>query len=210
MGIFNRDKHSAGGPSQPEGDGPVTLDERNEPGGEGSPDTNQGKTEPMSPTPDHPEPAADIPDLGSMSVGSGDPQSPSHPAAGGALKTLHTDPTPPKDLSGPGQDVDETRPGVDDETSTGREGGPSTPLAGASGESHRAPGSLGTTPDGEAVETDVQAGADRMAPQGPGARVPLSDGHGDPGTSPAAGDSALEGSSEEHAQVTGIRMPDVS
>ena len=181
MGIISPDQPGAA--SQPEGDGPVTLSDRTEPGGQGSPDTNQGRAEPMSPTPDHPEPAVDLPDLSSMNVGSADPQSPSHAAAGGALKALHPDlPTP------------------------------SVPAVGE-GEARRAPGSLGTVPTGESVETDVQAGADRMAPHGPasrqsGARQPLADGVGDPASSPAAGDAALEGSSEEHEIVTGVRMPD--
>ena len=52
MGIFSRRKgqstDDAGQVSQPQGDGPVTLADRTAPGGEGSPDTNQGKTEPMS------------------------------------------------------------------------------------------------------------------------------------------------------------------
>ena len=89
MGIFRRRKDQPGGPSQPEGDGPVTLSDRTEPGGQGSPDTNQARTEAMSPTPDHPEPAAAVPDLGAMNVGSADPQSPSHPSAGGALGPAH-------------------------------------------------------------------------------------------------------------------------
>lgn len=209
MAIFSSGKDEPGGPSQPEGDGPLTLDDRTEPGGQGSPDTNQGRTEPMSPTPDHPEPAVDLPTLGEMSVGSADPQAPSHPAAGGALKPVHEDVSaPPQDLSGPGADADAQRPTVDTETTTGREKGPSTPVPTGSGTAHRVPGGLGTVPDGEAVDTDVQAGADRMAPHGPGARAPLSDGQGDPGTSPSAGDAALEGSSEEHSIVTGVRMPD--
>lgn len=206
MGIFSRDK--TGASSQPEGDGPVTLPDRTEPGGQGSPDTNQGRTEPMSPTPDHPEPAAQVPDLAAMSVGSADPQSPSHPAAGGALKPVHTAATPPTGFSGPGQDVDRTRREVDPETSTGREGGPSTPTATGSGTSLRAPGSLGTSPQGEAVETDVQQGADRMAPQGPGARAGLSPGQGSTGPAPASAHDPLEGTSEEHAIVTGVRTPD--
>ena len=94
MGIFSRRKDhdsedggtgdgtgtDTGQVSQPQGDGPVTLSDRTQPGGEGSPDTNQGKTEPMSPTPDHPEPLA-VPDLDDMSVGAAAAQLPSHPAA---------------------------------------------------------------------------------------------------------------------------------
>lgn len=52
------------------GDGPVTLPDRTEPGGQGSPDTNQGKAEPLP-----------MAEPSSMTVGSGDAQRPSHPAA---------------------------------------------------------------------------------------------------------------------------------
>ncbi len=208
MGIFRRGKNEPGGASQPEGDGPLTLSDRTEPGGQGSPDTNQAKTEPMSPTPDHPEPAAAVPDLGAMSVGTGDPQAPSHPAAGGALKPAHAG-SPPQHLSGPGSDVDAQRPEVDTQTTTGREKGPLIPESQGSGVSHRAPGELGEVPRGEAIDTDVVTGADRMAPHGPGARTPLSTGHGETGPSPSTGDAPLEGTSEEHSIVTGVRMPDV-
>ncbi len=47
MGIFSRKGDDTGAPGQPEdlqGDGPVTLEDRTAPGGQGSPDTNQGKT----------------------------------------------------------------------------------------------------------------------------------------------------------------------
>ncbi len=73
--------------SQPEdttGDGPVTLEDRTEPGGQGSPDTNQAKAEP-TPADEHasdPRAPREPPSLASMNVGAGDPQAPSHPAAG--------------------------------------------------------------------------------------------------------------------------------
>ncbi len=82
MGTFQRDTSAGvdqpGAASQPEdiaGDGPVTIEDRTEPGGQGSPDTNQAKTEPLSPTPDHPEPVA-VPELDTMNVGAADPQAP--------------------------------------------------------------------------------------------------------------------------------------
>ncbi|MCW2614832.1 MAG: hypothetical protein JWN08_1826 [Frankiales bacterium] len=207
MGIFKHGKHEPGAASQPEGDGPVTLDDRTEPSGQGSPDTNQGRTEPMSPTPDHPEPAVDLPTLDQMSVGSADPQAPSHPAAGGALSPA-TAGSPPQRLSGPGSDVDDQRPVIDTQTSTGASTGPLQPESQTSGTASRTPGSLGEVPAGEAVDTDVVAGASRMAPQGPGAREPLSSRHGDTGPSPATGDGPAPGTSEDHAIVTGVRMPD--
>lgn len=76
-----------GAASQPEdttGDGSVTLSDRTEPGGQGSPDTNQAKAEPV-PTNEHetdPGAPREAPSLGSMNVGVNDPQAPSHPAAG--------------------------------------------------------------------------------------------------------------------------------
>jgi len=80
------DADQPGAASQPEdlvGDGPVTIEDRTEPGGQGSPDTNQGKTEPLSPTTEHPEPMG-APDLDTMSVGVTDPQAPRHPGAAGS------------------------------------------------------------------------------------------------------------------------------
>jgi len=66
-----------GAASQPEGDGPVTLGDRVD---GGAPGANQSKTEPMSPTPDHPEPMG-APTLAEMNVGAADPQAPNHRAA---------------------------------------------------------------------------------------------------------------------------------
>lgn len=59
-------------PADETGDGPVTLENRVEPGGEGSPGSNQAQTEPMQP--------AGPPALDAMNVGAADPQAPSHPA----------------------------------------------------------------------------------------------------------------------------------
>ena len=187
MAISGHDQDQPGSTSQPEGDGPVELSDRTEPGGQGSPDTNQAKTEPMSPTPDHPEPAA-VPTLASMNVGSADPQAPAHPAA--ATPTSGSGGTPPQELSGPGGDADAQRG------------------ASSTGTAQRAPGSLGDAPEGEAFGVDLEAGAARMTPTGgPGDREGLSSGHGDAGPSPVAGDAALEGSSEEQQVVTGTRLP---
>lgn len=184
MGIFSRWRsrdqqpgardQQPGAPSQPEGDGPVTLDDRTEPGGQGSPDTNQAKAEPMSPTPDHPEPLA-VPDLSSMNVGAADPQLSSRGAVG--------DPAPlgaaPVGMSAPGSRPD-------------------------SGTAHQAPGLPGASPEGEAIDSDVDAGAARMDPlAAPGG----TEGQGDPSPAPAAGDGAAPGTSEEQDVVTGSRLP---
>ena len=211
MGIFSRKSSDTGQVSQPEGDGPVTLSDRTAPGGEGSPDTNQGKTEPMSPTPDHPEPLA-APDLDSMSIGAADPQLPSHPAAaplsppgsygGGALGDQ------PMGLGGPGVVPSDDRPQVDTETSTGRAHGPTGPVQQSSGEAHRAGGLNGVAPAGESVETDVEGGATRMGAAPPDAVDGLSSGHGDTGGAPAPGDAASLGTSESQPKVEGIRLPE--
>ena len=216
MGIFSRrDKdrvdEGAGAVSQPEGDGPVTLSDRTEPGGAGSPDTNQGKTEPLSPTPDHPEPLA-VPDLADMSPGAADPQTPSHPAAaspappgsygGGRVGSG------PGDLGGPGAVPAETRPQVDPTTSTGRAHGPLKPVQRSSGEAHRVGGLVGATPVGESIESDTEAGATRMGAAPPDAVAGLSSGHGDTGPAPATGDAASRGTSEEQPQVEGVRLPE--
>ena len=209
MGIFKRG--STGDVSQPEGEGPVTLEDRTEPGGQGSPDTNQGKTEPLAPTPDHPEPLA-APDLDSMNVGGADPQAPSHPDAG-RLSPLGSygggDPgQAPTGLGGPGTVPSEDRPDVDTTTSTGRAHGPVHPVQTTSGEAHRAPGLQGRAPEGESVETDVEAGATRMGAAPPDAVPGLSSGHGDTGPAPATGDDASLGTSETQPKVEGVRLPE--
>jgi hypothetical protein len=212
MGIFSRKpKDDVGEVSQPEGDGPVTLADRTAPGGEGSPDTNQGKTEPLSPTPDHPEPLA-VPDLEDMSAGAAAAQLPSHPAAaplappgsyaGGDAGDA------PRGLGGPGAQPHETRPGVDTETSTGRAHGPTGPVQQSSGEAHRAGGLNGVSPEGEQIETDVEGGATRMGTAPPDAVPGLSSGHGETGGAPAPGDAASLGTSESQPKVEGIRLPE--
>jgi hypothetical protein len=214
MGIFSRRKDKstddAGQVSQPQGDGPVTLADRTAPGGEGSPDTNQGKTEPMSPTPDHPEtPAA--PGLDEMSAGAAAAQLPSHPAAaplspagsygGGAVGAE------PMGLGGPGVTPSADRPEVDTGTSTGRAHGPTGPVQQSSGEAHRAGGLNGVSPAGEQIETDVEASATRMGAAPPDSVPGLSSGHGETGGAPAPGDAASLGTSESQPKVEGIRLP---
>ena len=216
MGIFSRKGKSdgtddVGEVSQPQGDGPVTLSDRTQPGGEGSPDTNQGKTEPMSPTPDHPEPMA-APSLEDMSAGAAAAQLPSHPAAadlspsgsygGGAVGDA------PMGLGGPGVTPSDDRPEVDTETSTGRAHGPTHPVQRTSGEAHRVGGLNGLAPAGESVETDVEGGATRMGAAPPDSVPGLSSGHGDTGGAPAPGDAASLGTSESHPKVEGIRLPE--
>ena len=216
MGIFSRKKkdrvdEGAGAVSQPQGDGPVTLADRTAPGGEGSPDTNQGKTEPLSPTPDHPEPLA-VPDLADMSAGAGDPQAPSHPAAratspGGSYGGGDAG-SGPTGLSGPGAVPSDERPELDPATSTGRAHGPLKPEQRTTGEAHRVGGLVGTTPEGESIETDTEAGATRMGSAPPDAVPGVSSGHGDTGPAPATGDAASLGTSEDQPKVEGVRLPE--
>jgi len=217
MGTFTSDDaDQPGAASQPEdlaGDGPVTIEDRTEPGGQGSPGTNQAKTEPMSPTTEHPEPMA-APDLDSMNVGSADPQAPRHPGAlGSGLSATGSYAsalagTPPTGLSGPGSPVEAQRPTVDDASSTGRAPGPEVPGQETSGTSHRAPGLQGTMPEGESVETDVEAGAARTGPQPLDSTPGRSPGQGDDQGVPSAGTSPSPGTSEEHRIVNGVRLPE--
>lgn len=198
-------------PADESGDGPVTIEDRVEPSGEGSPGSNQSKTEPMSPTGTHSEPMAP-PTLDQMNIGTSDPQLPSHPAvsSGAPSGSYSSAPagTEPTGLSGPGETPDESRPVVDTTTSTGHAPGPEKPVQLSSGTSHRVPGLDGTTPDGESVESDVQAGAARMGPAAVDITAGTSPGQGDDQGVPSSGTSPLAGSSEEHRVVAGVKLPD--
>jgi hypothetical protein len=214
MGIFRRDKEAAASnrPEDVHGDGPVTLEDRTEPGGQGSPGANQGKTEPMSPSGTHSEPLAP-PDLDEMNVGGGDPQAPRHPGAAGSAPSgtgAYADAPAgqqPTGLSGPGTTPDATRPTVDLTSSTGRAPGPENPVQETSGTAHRAPGLDGTTPAGEAVDSDTSAGAARMGPQALDSTDDPSPGQGDDQSVPSSGTSPLPGTSEEHRVVSGVKLP---
>ena len=214
MGIFKRDQDgpAANTPEDTEGEGPVTLEDRT---GAGSPGSNQGKTEPLSPNGTHSEPLA-VPDLDSMNVGGADPQAPRH---ADALRSELSDTgafahepagEQPTGLGGPGTTPDATRPVVDTTTSTGRAPGPEQPVQKTSGTAHRAPGLDGTTPDGESVTTDTSAGAARMGPR------PLDStsgdaygpGQGDDQSVPTSAVAPAEGTSQEHDVVAGIKLPD--
>lgn len=200
-------------PKDETGDGPVTIEDRVEPGGEGSPGSNQAKTEPMSPTGTHSEPMAP-PDLDQMNVGTTDPQLPRHPAAAGSDTSLtggySHEPAgvEPTGLSGSGTTPDATRPAIDTTTSTGRAPGPEKPVQVTTGTAHRVGGLQGTTPEGESVESDVEAGAARMGPQAVDSTAGESPGQGDDQGVPSSGTSPLPGTSEEHRIVAGIKLPD--
>lgn len=146
---------TANTPEDESGTGPVTLGDRTS--SEGSPGSNQAKTEPMPPSGSHQEPLVP-PELGDMNVGAGDPQAPSHPALTSPVAAQPSTPA----------------------------ARPSTPA----GTAQRAPGSLGSTPSGETVETDVAASAAAMSPA----------------ADPESGDAP--GSSEEQDVVQGARTPE--
>jgi hypothetical protein len=217
MGIFSRKKDDhPGAPSEPQdlqGDGPVTLEDRTEPGGQGSPDTNQGKAEQTVPaTTEHPSPAkAETSSVEDMNVGSTDPQVPRHPAAAGSGLAVDgiAAGVEPTGMSGPGHAPAEERPAADPTVSTGRAHGPEMPVQDTAGTSHRVPGLQGTTAPGEAVETDVEGGAARMGPDAPDT-TDVGEGHGDASTVPTSGSEASPGTSEEHGVVHGVRLADAS
>ena len=186
-----------------EGRGPVTLDDRTKPGGQGSPDTNQGKAEP---TPGQAGPLAP-PELGDMNVGAADPQTPSHAAARGrdvslAGGTLYAGPV------NAGVSPLDDRPALDQATSTGRASGPERPEQASVGTAQRQPGSLGVSP--EEQETDVEAGAARMVPGAPPASsAPPTAQPGDPKSVAVPHDLPMEGTSETQSIVHGIRAAEV-
>lgn len=168
-------------PEDTRGEGTVGLPDRTAPGGQGSPDTNQSKTEPMPPTPGHADPAGTgphteppgAPDLGSMSAGEAN-ASVARPVGAGLGTSTPTAPA----AAGP---------------------------APAAGEMHRAPGLMGTPGADESVGTDVEAGAARMAVAGSTTAIPFS---GDSQGVPVPHGEAAAGTSEEEPAVQGVRTPD--
>jgi hypothetical protein len=182
---------SASVPGENAGDSPVTLEDRTEPGGQGSPGANQAKAEPTVPaTTEHPAPAKAFTSPGTrsiddMNVGSADPQAPRHPAAAGS-----------------GLAVEDVAPGS----------GSMAPVQDPAGTAHRAPGLQGRTPSGELIGTDLEAGAARMGPAASDTTdtPDAGKGQGDAATVPASGSQPSPGTSEEHAVVHGVRLPDAT
>lgn len=188
-----------------EGRGPVSLDDRTKPGGQASPDTNQGKAEPMPATPGAPDPTAPLPppELEDMNVGAADPQTPSHAAARDrdvslAGGTLYAGPI------NAGVSPADDRPALDTAGSTGRASGPERPGSATVGTAQRQPGSLGDSP--EEQETDVAAGAARMVPGAPPASsAPPTAQPGDAQDVSVPHDLPAEGTSETQPVVHGVR-----
>lgn len=192
---------------------PVDLGDRTSPGESGtgysgSPVGNQGKAEPMPPTPGHADPDAPLepPSLGEMNVGSGDPQLPRHPAAARSGLTPATSPPAPTGLGGPGTVPSEGRPQPSAGSSTGRGAGPDQPASSSAGTAHQAPGMVGHTGPDESVDTDVVASAARMSPAG-APSLPTTGSPGDAQDVPVPSHDAAGGTSEEHAAVRGARTP---
>jgi hypothetical protein len=218
MEIDDKQAAESNTPKDESGEGPVTLEDRVEPGGEGSPGSNQasGQTEPGDKlASDAPtlEPLTP-PDLDSMNVGGAEPQAPRHPDAlrseMSATGAYAHEPAgeQPTSLGGPGATPDENRPHVDGTANTGRAPGPEIPVKETSGVSHRVPGLDGQTPSGESVVTDTEAGAARMGPQALDSVGDPSPGQGDDQSVPSSGTSAMSGTSEEHQVVAGIKLPE--
>lgn len=82
------------------------------------------------------------------------------------------------------------------------------PESQTTGTAHRAPGQQGETPDGESVESDVDAGAARMAPGGGPDQTPPAQSY--PGDSRGVNvphEQPMEGTSEEQGIVHGVKDP---
>ncbi|MDP9433687.1 MAG: hypothetical protein M3P93_00185 [Actinomycetota bacterium] len=172
-----------GASTTPTDDGRGTIGLGDRIGG-AAPDTNQGKTEPMPPTPGHADPAGtgphtnppQVPELGDMNVGAATAQiaSPTQLASagdpsrtGGAQGGVEPVPTSAGSPSGAvqaGTVPADDRPHPGTSSSTGLGSGPEMPEQASTGVAHRAPGLQGETPEGESVESDTAVGAARMAP----------------------------------------------
>jgi hypothetical protein len=188
--------------------GPVDLSDRTAPGNpgtgySGSPVGNQGKAEPMPPTPGHRDPDAPLtpPSLDEMTVGADDPQRPSL-GAGLADRPAQAPSAGPRDLGGPGTNPADDRPAPDTTSSTGRATGPEQPVSVTPGESHRAPGLQGTTSPAEQVETDVESSAGHMVRD-----TGRPSGSGNPHGVDSVGETPSAGTSQEHGVVQGARIP---
>lgn len=200
------DPGSVSSPQDVEGQGTVGLQDRTAPGGQASPDTNQGKTEPIPASPGQADPTAPIapPELGDMNVGSADPQAPSHPAA-----RDRDDPFTGGQLpAGPINDGSSPAAGhglVDPDSTTGLGDGPGMRASATDGRAQRQPGSLGSSP--EEQHTDVQAGAAAMAPGGSFLTAASPDQAGDSQGVAVPHEDPAPGTSEEQGIVRGARMP---
>ena len=177
----------------------------------GSHAANQSKTESMPPSQGHADPDAapapatvEVPSLDSISVGAGDPQAPSHAAAGdrgdrGASGVPALEAPVIKD----DQPVHQL-PTAPAGATTGRTDGLEQPAQGTDGQAHRTPGSLGATGDDEQIDTDVARSAANTNVTG---TPETASGPGDSQGVPAVSGQAAPGTSEESAVAEGSRTP---
>lgn len=195
---------SVSSPRDVGGHGPVTLDDRTRTGGQGSPDTNQAKAEPMPPTPGGPDPTAALesPSLEEMNVGGADAQSPNHPAARDRQAPVAV---PAQPVVEPGVAPADDRPAIDLDSTTTLPEGPEPPASVGPGTAQRAPGSLGVSPAQQ--ETDVQTGAANMRPGGGPAATPSPVEAGDAQDVPVPHETPAAGTSEETQIAHGVRAP---
>ncbi len=204
-----------GASTTPYDDGKGTIGLQDRLGG-AAPDTNQGKTEPMPPTPGHADPVGtaphtdppQVPELGDMSAGMAGAQV----ASPTVLSTLQV--APGETLSSPdgprssGTVPAEDRPRVGTSASTGSGSGPGMPESQTTGTARRAPGQQGEVPDGESVESDTAAGAARMAPGGgPDQTPPAQSSPGDSQGVNVPHEQPMEGTSQEQGIVHGVKDP---
>lgn len=202
--VRGSDPGSVSSPEDVDGQGTVGLQDRTAKGGQGSPDTNQAKTEPMPATPGEADPSAALepPDLGSMNVGGADPQAPSHPLARERDTPVAA---PVEQRYEPGVAPQDDRPALDTASTTKLPEGPERPQQASEGTAQRAPGSDGVSP--EQQETDMEASAAAMRPGGgvgsmtPPVEAGDSQGVAVPHELPAAG------TSEEAPIAAGARTP---
>jgi hypothetical protein len=177
----------------------------------GSDAANQHKTEPMPPTEGHGDPDAasgprtvERPEADSMTVGSADPQAPSHPAAGAQSMPGPSDVPSERTPILSGADPAEQLPAAHAGTTTGRASGPVQPEQDSDGAAYRSPGSLGTTGPDEQIETDVDRSAQNAGVAGtPG----TPSGAGDAQGVPAVSEEPSPGTSQESAIAQGTRTP---
>lgn len=228
MGIRDRFGHGSGDSSQedapdqhvPHGDEPGASASQYDDGkgtvgladrlGGSAPDTNQAKAEPVPPTPGHADPTGtgphstppEVPELGDMN-------------AGMALSQVASPIVLEARTAAPGRTLDDaaaqeaTASGQDRQTTAATSGtGLDLPASQSTGTAHRAPGQQGELPEGESVESDITAGAARMAPGGgPDQTMPAESYPGDSQGVNVPHEQPMEGTSQEQGIVHGVKDP---
>lgn len=210
QGVPRGDEAGASTTQFDDGQGTVGLGDRL---GGGAPDTNQGKAEPMPPTPGSTDPvgtgphtdAPSVPELGDMSAGHALGQ-----VASPTVLSTHA-PVPGLTFDDGGAQVQApgSVPADDRLPADVRAGsGPGRPAQHTTGTAQRAPGQQGSTPDGESIDSDTTVGAARMEPAGGPDTAPPA--HAYPGDSQGVNvphEQPMPGTSEEQGIVHGIKDP---